>query len=186
MFRYILRHVNLLVLTLFVLSFFSFWLAFLFPGDPLINLSGQNHVSPEQYAELYEKYNMNGSFLQQYWRYLMLLFEGDWGLSFSSGLPLWQELSHSLPASLELSTYALVLSLILGIPLGFVAGLQHHKPMDYGILTISVLGYSMPVFWLALILILIFSLQLGWLPLSGRVSLLFDIPHQTGFILIDI
>lgn len=186
MFRYVLRHINLLVLTLFVLSLFSFWLAFLFPGDPLINLSGQARVTPEQYSALYEKYNMGGNVLQQYWRYIELLFEGDWGLSFSSGLPLWEELSHSLPASLELSTYALVLSLMLGIPLGFVAGLQHHKPTDYSLLSLSVLGYSVPVFWLALILILIFSLQLGWLPLSGRISLLIDIPHQTGFILIDI
>lgn len=186
MFRYILRHLNLFVLTLLVLSLFSFSLAYLFPGDPLVNLSGETIINEQHQAELIKKYSFDQSFAHQYWRYLELLFNGDWGLSQSSGLPLWQEILHSLPASIELSTYALILSLLVGIPLGFLAGLKHHKTTDYTLLSLSVMGYSMPVIWMALILILLFSLQLGWFPLSGRMSLLFDIPQYSGFLLLDI
>lgn len=186
MFLTLLRNLNLLFLTLFILSLFSFVLAFLFPGDPLENLSGLRNMSELQYAQIYANYGFEHSYFYQYWIYLGKLFDGDWGLSFSSGLPLWQELSTSLPASIELSVYSLLISLLIGIPLGFWAGFKHNKPLDYGLLAVSVVNYSLPIFWLALILILIFSLTLGWLPLSGRVSLLFDIPESSGFILLDI
>lgn len=186
MLRHIIRHINLLVLTLLVLSIFSFSLVYLFPGDPLINLSGIRTTDEQVYASLVARYQFDHNVGVQYLRYMALLLDGDWGRSFSSGLPLWSEITQSLPASIELSAYALLLSLIMGIPLGFIAGLRYHKATDYGILGASVVGYSLPVFWLALLLILIFSLQLGLLPLSGRMSLIFDVPHHTGFILLDI
>ena len=186
MMRFVLRHVNLLLMTLFALSFFSFCLVYLFPGEPLTNLSGVSALTEQQTADLVAKYQLNAPFLAQFWQYLLLMFEGDWGISFSSGLPLWSEIQESLPASIELASYALILSLLLGIPLGFWAGLRHHKRADYALQSLSAIGYSVPVFWLALLLILVFSLQLSWLPLSGRISLLFDVPHYTGFIVIDI
>ena len=186
MLKIILRHVSLLILTLFILSFFSFSLAYLFPGDPLVNLTGIRDSSEQGYAILAKQYAMQGSFLSQYWEYVNHLFSGNWGLSFSSGLPLAEEISRSLAASVELSAYALVVSFVVGLPLGFLAGLRHHKLTDFALLTTSVIGYSIPVFWAALIAILIFSIQLGWFPLSGRISLLYDVPYQTGFILIDI
>lgn len=186
MFRLIVRHFNLLVLTLLVLSVVSFSLTYLFPGDPLVNLSGEVIQTDTQRQALEEKYKFNESYVSQYIQYVALLFNGDWGISLSSGLSLWEEILHSLPASIELASYALILSLLIGIPLGFIAGLNHNKSTDYSLLTLSVIGYSTPVFWMALLMILVFSLQLGWLPLSGRISLLFDIPHVTGFILLDI
>ena len=186
MIRFILRHLNLLLMTLLALSFFSFWLVYLFPGDAITNLSGEQFLSEQQQQSMVAKYKLNEHFLAQFWQYLILMFEGDWGVSFSSGLPLWNEVMESLPASIELASYALFLSLLLGIPLGFWAGLKHHKRADYTLLGLSSIGYSVPIFWLALLLILIFSLQLGWLPLSGRISLLYDVPHYSGFILIDI
>ncbi|MFQ3235324.1 MAG: cationic peptide transport system permease protein [Paraglaciecola sp.] len=184
--KIVLRHLSLLLLTLGILSLFSFSLAFLFPGDPLTNLTGVRAENQEAYSILATNYHINGSFFAQYWYYLEQLFVGNWGISFSSGLPLAQEISRSLAASIELSAYALLFSFVIGLPLGFVAGLKHHKIIDYSLLSASVIGYSIPVFWLALILILIFSLQLGWFPLSGRISLLFDVPYNSGFILIDI
>ena len=114
------------------------------------------------------------------------LFSGNWGVSFNSGLPLYEDVGHYLPASIELSFYALLMSFFIGLPLGFLAALRHHRLTDYSLLTVSLLGYSIPVFWLALIMILVFSLQLGWLPLSGRISLIYEIPSISGFILIDI
>ncbi|MCC2616658.1 ABC transporter permease [Aestuariibacter halophilus] len=186
MFRFVLRHFNLYVLTLLVLCIFSFWLAYLFPGDPLVNLTGLTLNDPADYQAMAQKYHMDSGILVQFWHYLVLLWDGDWGFSFSSGLPLYQEIFDSLPATVELSTYALLLSLLIGIPLGFLAGLRHHRTTDNALLAASVVGYSTPVFWLALLMILLFSLQLGWFPLSGRISLLFDVPHDTGFILVDI
>lgn len=186
MLAHVIRKFNLLVLTLIVLSAFSFSLVYLFPGDPIVNLTGQRNISQAHYDALIQMHGFDKSYFHQYWYYMTNLFDGDWGYSFSSGIPLWQEITQTFPASIELSSYALVLSLLIGVPLGFLAGFQHHKPADFGLLAASVIGYSTPIFWLALILILVFSLQLGWLPLSGRINLLFDIPHQTGFILIDI
>ncbi|WP_340677282.1 ABC transporter permease [Paraglaciecola sp.] len=186
MIKVILRFTNLVVLTLLVLSFFSFLLAYLFPGDALANLSGINHGSQQQLESLGQFYHLNNNILVQYWFYLGELFNGNWGVSFSSGLPLATEIARTLPASIELSTYALIISLLIGLPLGFIAGIRHHKLADYALLSVSVLGYSIPVFWLAMLMILGFSLQLGWFPLSGRLSLLYEVPKISGFILLDI
>lgn len=183
---YFLRRLNLLIFTLLILALASYSLAFLFPGDFLTNMSGVQFSSDEE-RQLYEQYyRLNDNSFVQFIRYLELLWQGDWGVSFSTSEPLYGEISRYLPASIELSAYALVISLIIGIPCGFVSGLRHNKLADYSILSISLVGYSIPVFWLALLLIIVFSLQLGWFPISGRISLLYDIPHETGFVLIDI
>jgi cationic peptide transport system permease protein len=186
MLKVILRFFNLVVLTLLALSFFSFILIYLFPGDPLTNLSGIANPKPQQLEILNQTYHTDRAFLLQYWYYLIDLFSGNWGLSVSSGLSLAEEVARTLPASIELSTYALILSFIIGLPLGFLAGLRHHKTTDYALLSASVLGYSIPVFWLAMLLILGFSLQLGWFPLSGRISLLYEVPRISGFMFLDI
>tara|TARA_R110002153_G_scaffold165703_4_gene318218 strand:+ start:1031 stop:2062 length:1032 start_codon:yes stop_codon:yes gene_type:complete len=186
MLKVILRFFNLVVLTLLALSFFSFILIYLFPGDPLTNLSGIANPNPQQLEILNQTYHRDSAFLIQYWYYLIDLFSGNWGLSVSSGLSLADEVARTLPASIELSTYALILSFIIGLPLGFLAGLRHHKTTDYALLSASVLGYSIPVFWLAMLLILGFSLQLGWFPLSGRISLLYEVPRISGFMFLDI
>jgi cationic peptide transport system permease protein len=184
--KVLLRYANLVVLTLLVLSFFSFMLAYLFPGEVLANLSGVQQQDPATLDLLKERYQIDSNILVQYWYYLVDLYRGDWGFSFSSGLPLYEEVARTLPASIELSTYALLVSLVVGLPLGFIAGLRHHRTTDYALLSVSVLGYSIPVFWLAMILILTFALQLGWFPLSGRISLLYEIPRVSGFILLDV
>jgi cationic peptide transport system permease protein len=186
MLKVILRFFNLVVLTLLALSFFSFTLIYLFPGDPLTNLSGIANPNPQQLEILNQTYHTDSAFLIQYWYYLIDLFSGHWGMSVSSGLSLADEVARTLPASVELSTYALILSFIIGLPLGFLAGLRHHKTTDYALLSASVLGYSIPVFWLAMLLILGFSLQLGWFPLSGRISLLYEVPRISGFMFLDI
>ena len=183
---YLFRRLNLLIFTLFMLALASFGLAWLFPGDYLTNLSGIHFDSPEQRELFATIYRENEGILWQFSAYLEMLWQGQWGQSFSSGQPLNKEILTTIPASIELSAYALVISLFVGIPLGFIAGLKHNKLTDYGILSFSLVGYSIPVFWLALLLILVLSLQLGWFPISGRISLLYDIPPQTGFILVDI
>ncbi len=184
MLNVLLRYTNLILITLFILSLLSFCLAYLFPGIPAENLTGirATDITPAPSHIEYAAQNV----FSQYWHYMNQLFAGDWGYSFSSGLPLYDEISRYLPATIELSAYALIISFVLGLPLGFIAALRHHKLADYSLLTISVVGYSIPVFWLAIMFILFFSLQLGWLPLSGRISLVYEVPNISGFILLDI
>lgn len=182
----LLRYFNLMVLTIAVLVIISFSLAYMFPGDTLTNISGIVPQSDEQRVALEAAFKLDRSIFVQFWYYLQNLINGDWGVSSSSQLSLFDEISIAFPATIELVSYALFVSIFVGIPLGFIGGIWHHKPFDFGVVTFSVVSYSFPVFWLAVIFITIFCLQLGYLPLSGRVNFLYDVPHSSGFILWDI
>jgi len=175
-----------MVVTITILVIISFSLAYMFPGDTLTNISGIVPQSEEQRMALEAAFKLDRSIFVQFWYYLDNLVSGDWGVSFSSQVSLLDEISTAFPATLELMTYALLISIFIGIPIGFIGGIWHHKPFDFGVVTFSVVSYSFPVFWLALIFITIFCLQLGYLPLSGRVNFLYEIPHNSGFILWDI
>ena len=186
MINLLLRYTNLLVFTIAALVLISFSLPYMFPGDDLINITGIVPVSDAQRAALESAFKLDQSIFAQFFQYLSDLVNGNWGVSFDSQIGLYEEISIAFPATIELTVYALILSIFVGIPLGFIAGTWPHKSFDFGIVTFSTVSYSFPVFWLALIFITIFSLQLGYLPLSGRVNLLYDIPHSSGFILWDI
>ncbi|RDV25264.1 ABC transporter permease [Alteromonas aestuariivivens] len=164
----------------------SFSLAYLFPGDVLVNLTGITPQNDIQRSALIQQYRLDQPYIVQFAFYLQQLVTGNWGYSFISGLPLRNEVAIALPATIELSAYAMLIAVIVGVPLGCYAGLRSYSTADYAINTGSILSYSFPVFWLALVFILVFSLELGVAPLSGRVSLLFDVPHRTGFVLLDI
>mgnify|MGYP005989844953 CR=1 FL=1 len=186
MFSFTLRRLNLLFFTLLMLTIISFSLSYLFPGDALVNLTGQTNASAEKTAELAALYQMDNSVFHQYFAYLGQIFSGDLGLSMASQTPISKELAVFLPATIELCLVALFVALLFGVPLGFLAAITHKKPVDKIILTLAMIGYSIPVFWLALILILIFSITLSWLPSAGQLNLLFEIEHVTGFKFIDI
>ncbi|MFT4732016.1 MAG: cationic peptide transport system permease protein [Gammaproteobacteria bacterium] len=186
MINLLLRYINLMVVTITILVIISFSLAYMFPGDTLTNISGIVPQSEEQRMALEAAFKLDRSIFVQFWFYLDNLVSGDWGVSFSSQVSLLDEISTAFPATLELIIYALLISIFIGIPIGFIGGIWHHKPFDFGVVTFSVVSYSFPVFWLALIFITIFCLQLGYLPLSGRVNFLYEIPHNSGFILWDI
>lgn len=184
--RILVRYSILFLLTLLVLAGLSFVLAYLFPGDVLVNLSGITPENAVQRDALIKQYRLDQSYLIQFWHYLGQLFNGNWGYSFTSGLPLREEVGMAMPATIEISTYAMLMALFVGIPVGYYAGLRSYSVSDRTINSLSLVSYSIPVFWLALVLILFFSLQLGVAPLSGRLNLMFDVPSVTGFILIDI
>lgn len=169
-----------------LLTILAFALSYLFPGEQLINLTGEINASPERIATLAQVYQQDSNLFTQYFAYLKQLFQGDMGYSMASHLPIADEILNRLPATIELTTVALLVALIFGIPIGFVAAIYHRKYPDSIILVIAMLGYSIPVFWLAILAILVFSIQLGWLPSAGQISLLFEIQHVTGIQLIDI
>lgn len=186
MIKLFIRYINLMVLTIFALLVLSFVLPFLFPGDLLTNISGINPETAEQRKALEQAFMLNENIFAQFQLYIENLLNGNWGVSSSSQMSLYNEISSAFPATLELVFYALVVATFIGIPVGFLAGLRHHNPIDFGVVTFSIVGYSFPVFWLALVFITLFCLQLEWLPISGRIDLLFDVQHITGFVFIDI
>jgi len=158
----------------------------MFPGDSLTNLSGQINATPAQRAALIQAYHFNETVFHQYWAYVQHLFNGDLGLSMSSRLPVSSEIMNLLPATIELSVVALLIAMVVGIPIGFIAAVNHKKIADNAILSIAMIGYSIPVFWLGLLAIFVFSIQLGWLPSAGRISLVYEIQSVTGIQFIDI
>ncbi|SEK39386.1 cationic peptide transport system permease protein [Colwellia chukchiensis] len=181
-----LRRISLFFFTMLLLTILSFSLSFLFPGEQLINLTGQINATPEHLAALAHQYQQQASIVSQYFSYLSHLFQGDMGYSMASQLPITTEIFHRLPATIELTSVALLIAMFFGIPIGFFAAIYHRKVPDNLILAIAMIGYSIPVFWLGMLAILIFSIQLGWLPSAGQISLLFEIEYVTGLQLIDI
>lgn len=181
-----LRRLNLFIFTFIVLTVLSFSLSFLFPGDALTNLTGQVNATPEQRTLLIEEYQYNSNIFKQYWAYLTHLFNGELGVSISSHLPISSEIINLLPATIELSVVALFIAMLIGIPIGFIAAVNHKKTTDNAIIIISMLGYSIPIFWLGLLAVFVFSIQLGWLPSAGRLSLVYEIDPVTGIQFFDI
>ncbi|MFC4699866.1 ABC transporter permease subunit [Glaciecola siphonariae] len=186
MIKLFIRYLNLMVITIFTLIVFSFLLPFMFPGDLLTNISGIVPQSEEQRLALEQAYLLDESIFHQFGFYIESLVQGNWGVSLSDNAQLSTEVAVAVPATLELVFYALLVSVVVGIPIGFLSGLKNHNPFDFSVVSFSIVGYSFPVFWLALIFITIFCLQLEWLPISGRIDLLYDVPMHTGFVFIDI
>ncbi|MBV2128070.1 ABC transporter permease [Arsukibacterium indicum] len=184
--RYLFRRLFLMAFVLLALSILAFSLGYLFPGDVVQNLSGLRQIDENQRQQLIGYYHLDQNILQQYMAFLSRIAQGDWGLSFASQQPLLQEIKLLLPATLELASYALLLSFIVGIPLGIVAAFKPDSLVGKSISAIAMVGYSLPIFWWGLLLIMFFSLALGWLPSAGRIGVLYEIPHSSGFMLYDI
>lgn len=158
-----LRRLLLLMITLFMLSLVSFSLSYFTPHAPL-----------------------NGAALLDAYRfYFSSLLQWDFGVSSINGQPISEQLREAFPATMELCVLAFTLALFVGIPLGIIAGVMRGKFADIAISSIALIGFSIPVFWLALLLMLFFSLHLGWLPVSGRFDLLYQVKPVAGLALVD-
>ncbi|MBR8841631.1 MULTISPECIES: ABC transporter permease subunit [Pseudoalteromonas] len=184
--KYAYRRLSLLCFMLFTLTIFTFALNYLFPGELITNFSGEVNSSYAQTQALVEKYRIEENIFVQYGAFMTRMFEGDWGLSLSSGQPVLSHVKHLFPATLELCLYALTVAVLIGVPSGVIASAYHKKWPDKLINSLSLMGFSIPVFWLALLLIMAFCLGLGLFPMSGRIGLLYEIQPVTHFILIDI
>ncbi|NLJ92693.1 MAG: ABC transporter permease subunit [Aeromonadales bacterium] len=161
MLLYLLRRLTLLAATLLLLTVIVYGLEF--------KLLTQN----------------GGGFWSGYWFFLQQLLEGDFGISSATGLPVLGALGQYFPATLELCLAAFLVSLIIGVPAGTLAALRAGRWQDTLLMSATLIGYSVPVFWLGLLVVMFFSLHLGWLPVSGQLSLLYEVPHVTGIMTID-
>ncbi|MGB3177689.1 MAG: ABC transporter permease subunit [Albidovulum sp.] len=185
MIRYLLSRLLTFLPTFFGVTIISFSFIRLLPGDPIVVMAGERGVSDERYAELVKQFGFDRPLLSQYFEYLGGVIQGDLGQSFVTKKPVWDEFFTLFPATLELSLCAMIFAVGLGLPAGVIAAVNRGKFFDRALMSTALIGYSMPIFWWALLLIIVFSGNLGLTPVSGRISLLYYFNTDTGFMLID-
>jgi len=185
MFGFLLRRAVLVIPTFLGITLLVFLLIHLIPGNVVEAISGERGMDPVRYAQMMKEFGLDQPLYVQYFSYLGKVFHGNLGVSVTTHESVLTEFLTLFPATLELATCAMLLALLIGIPAGILAAIKRNTFLDYSVMGASLTGYSMPIFWWALLLILLFSVTLGWTPVSGRIDLLFDIPPVTGFMLID-
>ncbi len=184
MLRFVVRRLILLIPILLGLSILVFlWIRAL-PGGPAQALLGER--ATEQAIEQIEReYGLDKPIYVQYWRYLKTVLKGDFGQSVTTRRDVTEELRQKFPATVELAIAAMIFSTFFGIPLGFFAAKRYGGAFDHFSLVASLIGVSIPVFFLGIILKYVFAVQLGWLPTVGRIDVLIDLEHPTNFYVID-
>ena len=185
MLRFILRRIGLLVPTFLGITTVAFGFVRVLPGDPVLLMAGERGLTPERHQQLLEEFGYNRPIWQQYLEYLGDLVKGDFGNSLITKKPVLEEFFTLFPATIELSLCAMLIAIAIGIPAGIIAASKRGSILDQSIMGTALIGYSMPIFWWGLLLIIVFSGWLGWTPVSGRISLVFFFPVKTGFMLID-
>ena len=185
MWRFAISRLALVLPTFFGMTLLAFFLIRLVPGDPIETLAGERGIDAARHAKLLHEYGLDQPLLTQYGIYIGRVLHGDLGKSIITQTPVAQEFLSLFPATVELALCAMIFALLLGIPAGVMAAVKRNSWMDHGFMGASLTGYSMPIFWWGLLLILLFSVQLGWTPVSGRIAVAFFIEPRTGFLLID-
>ncbi|MDO9960416.1 ABC transporter permease subunit [Glaesserella parasuis] len=184
MFQSILKRLLMVIPTFIAITLITFALVHLIPGDPIEIRMGERGLTPEVHAQMMAQLGLDLPLHEQYFNYIKGVFQGDLGNSFRNNEPVLKEFFTLFPATVELAFFALLWSLVAGILFGVIAAVKKESWLSHAISSISLTGYSMPIFWWGLILILYFSTPLG-LPASGRLPAEYWIEAETGFILID-
>ena len=185
MLSYLARRLGLVLVTFFGITVFAFTLIHLIPGDPVMLMFGERAVDPAQLEALRAQLGLDRPLVVQYGLYVWHALHGDLGTSLATHDSVLGEFLTYFPATVELAVSAMLLAILLGIPAGIVAALYRGGTTDYSVMGLALTGYSMPIFWWAILLILLFSVTLGITPVSGRVDIAYDIEPVTGFMLID-
>ena len=185
MIRFFFTRLSLVIPTFIGITLLVFVLIRLIPGDPIETMAGERGIDPARLAQLRKDYGFDQPVLVQYGLYLSRLLHGDLGRSIVTHESVMSEFQTLFPATIELSVCAILFALCLGLPAGIIAAVRRNSIFDHGVMGISLTGYSMPIFWWGLLLILLFSVQLGWTPVSGRIAVQYYIEPVTGFLLID-
>lgn len=184
--RYILRRLLNLIPVLFGITLLVFLFLHLIPGDPAVVMLG-DRATPDQVADLRERMGLNEPLPLQYINFLGNLLQFDLGRSIFTRVPIIDEIRIRWPATFELSTAAMLIAIILGIPAGVIAAVRKNSLWDNITMSSSLIGVSMPVYWLGLLLVYLFAVNLQWLPPSGRISVDAGLAFQplTGFYILD-
>ncbi|NNF98375.1 MAG: ABC transporter permease subunit [Desulfobacteraceae bacterium] len=185
MIRFLFRRIAMIIPAFIGVTLLTFALIHLIPGDPVELMAGERGIDPVRHARLMAQLGLDKPLPIQYLNYITGVMRGDLGKSLVTKQPVLKEFLTLFPATLELSLFALTFAITVGLPMGVLAGVKRGTFLDHSVMGLSLTGYSMPIFWWGLQLILFFSVYLGWTPVSGRISALFWIEPDTGFMLID-
>ena len=181
----LVKRIGLLIPTFIGVTLIAFFFIHSLPGDPLIAMAGDRGLSPERYKELAHQFGFDRPLWEQYLEYLREVVGGDLGNSISTKQPVLTEFMTLFLATSDSSIVAMLFAVLIGVPAGVFAAIKRGSWFDQSIMGVALVGFSMPIFWWGLLLIVFFSGYLGWTPVSGRISLLYYFPPKTGFMLID-
>jgi dipeptide transport system permease protein len=182
---YFLKKLVVILPTFFGVTLVAFVFIRTLPGDPVMLMAGERGMDPKRHAELMAEMGFDKPIIIQYGLYLKQLAGGNFGTSIITKQPVLKEFTTLFPATVELSICAMIIAVFFGLPAGMIAATRRGSVFDHTVMTGALTGYSMPIFWWGLLLIIFFSGILGWTPVSGRVSMLYFFEPVTGFMLID-
>lgn len=170
---YIAKRLLVAIPTLLIISVFVFSLQKLLPGDPILAMAGEER-DPVVIELLREKYRMNDPVVYQYFYWLGSVVQGDFGVSLRTNQPVLELVAEKLPVTIQLALMSMFFAFVIGVPMGILAAVKQNTWIDYVANILALSGLSIPNFWLGIMLILLVSVQLGWLPASGYESIFVD------------
>jgi dipeptide transport system permease protein len=185
MIRFVTRRVLLIIPTFFGAALLAFALIHAIPGDPIQMLLGEKVVDPARHAEMLRQIGLDRPLYVQFLNYIWHVLQGDFGKSIVTKNPVLEDFFALFPATLELAICAMVFAVVIAIPAGVLAAEKRGSVYDHALMGTALTGYSMPIFWWGLLLILLFSVHLHWTPVSGRISLDYYFDEGTNFMLYD-
>lgn len=185
MIQFLLKRLFQIIPAFIGVTLLTFSLIHLIPGDPVEIRAGERGIDPARHAEMKAELGLDKPLPTQYLIYIGNVLQGDLGESFVTKKPVVDEFATLFPATLELGVCAMIIAIMIGVPAGIIAGVKRGTFFDHSVMTLALTGYSMPIFWWGILLILMFSVTLGLTPVSGRISAMFWVDTQTGFMLID-
>src|SRR5215468_12198306 len=185
MLRFATQRVLLIIPTFLGAALLTFTLIHLIPGDPIQMLLGEKVIDPERHAALLHQIGLDRPLYIQFLDYVWHVLQGDLGKSIVTKNTVLVDFFTLFPATLELASCAMVFAIVLAIPAGVLAAEKRGSVYDHALMGAALTGYSMPIFWWGLLLILLFSIGLGWTPVSGRIDLDYYFDEGTGFMLYD-
>jgi dipeptide transport system permease protein len=185
MIRFVIQRVLLIIPTFLGAALLTFVLIHAIPGDPIQMMLGERVLDPVRHQQLLAQIGLDRPLPVQFLDYIWNIVQGDFGTSIVSKNNVLDDFFALFPATLELSVCAMLFAIVIAIPAGVLAAERRGSIYDHALMGAALTGYSMPIFWWGLLLILFFSLQLDWTPVSGRISLDYYFEDATGFMLYD-
>ena len=170
MLQFILRRLGLVIPTFIGITLLTFAFVHMIPGDPVMIMAGERGISPERHAQLLAELGLDKPMWQQYLHYIWGVMHGDLGISMKSRIPVWEEFVPRFQATLELGVCAMIFATAVGIPVGVLAAVKRGSIFDHTAVGLALTGYSMPIFWWGMMLIMLVSVHWNLTPVSGRVS----------------
>ena len=177
MIGFLIRRLAMIIPTLFFVSVLIFGLQQLLPGDPALVMAGEER-DPVALAQIRARYHLDQPVVVQYWYWISGVVQGDLGRSMRINVPVRELVRDKLPVTLQLASMAIIIACLIGIPAGVLSAVKKDKAGDYIANAVALWGLSTPNFWLGIMLILLFSVELGWLPPSGFVSPFTDLKQS--------